>query len=395
LAIFSDSDFTDSLARTLSESGLPRVKGIDWLATLQQGVRDVLRSTNPKVIGYLKSLSDSYTLLAFLKNTPDVQSAVQKMFSQAELWLDTTVLLPILAETIANDPPLEKPYTALFESALSAGNRLYITPGVIEELDSHISKSLLCSRTPHGQWRGPIPYLLKAYINSGESLSDFASWAETFRGDHDPRNDIIEYLAEVLSIAVSSLDDESTAGSPELRNALQAIWFKRHKELQNRGFTELDDTTASRLISNDITCFTGVVHKRTQQGSSPYGFNAWWVTIDRKAFSLDEALRAHLSCPPPSSPVMGLDFLANYLSFGPSRNRVRSSSGSPLPVMGLLSGVAQLTPELIEEAEQVRSTLKDLPDRIIRRRIRDHLNIARATIGPMSSGSEASRSDEE
>lgn len=43
-----------------------------------------------------------------------------------------------------------------------------------------------------------------------------------------------------------------------------------------------------------------------------------------------------------------------------------------------------LTPELLAEAENLREELKDLPDRVVRRRVRDHLDRARRRLGPIA-----------
>lgn len=52
----------------------------------------------------------------------------------------------------------------------------------------------------------------------------------------------------------------------------------------------------------------------------------------------------------------------------------------------VLGNAVQLTPELIAEAEVLRAQLKDLPERLIRREVRDRLdNKARASIGPIAS----------
>jgi hypothetical protein len=50
----------------------------------------------------------------------------------------------------------------------------------------------------------------------------------------------------------------------------------------------------------------------------------------------------------------------------------------------VLGNVVSLTPDLLLEAENLRSQLKDLPERVIRRQIRDHLDRARSKIGPIA-----------
>jgi hypothetical protein len=87
---------------------------------------------------------------------------------------------------------------------------------------------------------------------------------------------------------------------------------------------------------------------------------------------------------PPDSPVMSADFLVNYLAFGPMRRRVTKDAESHLPLLMVLGNAAQLTPELMTEAENVRNQLKDLPERLIRREVRDRLDRARASIGPVA-----------
>lgn len=43
-----------------------------------------------------------------------------------------------------------------------------------------------------------------------------------------------------------------------------------------------------------------------------------------------------------------------------------------------------LTPELIREASRIREEMKDVPENVIRRRIRDHLDSARQRMGPLA-----------
>lgn len=60
----------------------------------------VLRESDDSTQLYLRRLSNSYTLLSFLNQTPDVQSATRKIFSFGTIWLDTTVLLVLLQESL-------------------------------------------------------------------------------------------------------------------------------------------------------------------------------------------------------------------------------------------------------------------------------------------------------
>jgi len=64
---------------------------------------------------YLRRLANSYTLLSFLNQTPDVQSATRKLFSHGTIWVDTTVLLPLFAEQLEEDENTRR-LTRIFNS---------------------------------------------------------------------------------------------------------------------------------------------------------------------------------------------------------------------------------------------------------------------------------------
>jgi hypothetical protein len=384
LAALADSDFKSTLISELSKSTLPKLPKVDWLSALQVGVRELLISDDPAIQTYLRSLADSYTLLAFLKQTPDVQSAVEKMFSHGTLWLDTTVVLPLIADTLATSDDGKGRFTRMVEAALDVGLKLFVTPGVVEEVERHMNKALTCVRLAFGQWQGSIPYLLERYVASGRSPTSFPAWLENFRGDARPSQDLADYLREVFHIVERSLEEESASASQELRYALQQIWHERYERRRERYGTPLDEMAVTRLVSHDVECYAGVVHLRSRERSAPFGYSAWWLTVDRQAFDLKNRLRSIMSDTPPDSPVMSADFLVNYLAFGPLRRRVTKNTESHLPLLMVLGNAAQLTPELMAEAESIRSQLKDLPERLIRREVRDRLDRARARIGPIA-----------
>jgi hypothetical protein len=384
LAALADSDFKSTLVSELAKSSLPKIPKVDWLSSLQVAVREILISEDPAIQAYLRSLADSYTLLAFLKQTPDVQSAVEKMFSHGALWLDATVVLPLIADTLAAGDDSKGRFSRMIEAALDVGLKLYVTPGVIEEVERHMNKALTCVRLAFGQWQGSIPYLLERYIASGRSSSSFPSWLENFRGEARPLQDLADYLRDVFHVSERSLEEESASASQELRYALQQIWHERYERRREKYGTPLDEMAITRLVSHDVECYAGVVHLRSKEKSSPFGYSAWWLTVDRQAFDLKSRLRSLMSEAPPDSPVMSADFLVNYLAFGPLRRRVTKDAESHLPLLMVLGNAAHLTPELMLEAENIRSQLKDLPERLVRREVRDRLDRAKARIGPIA-----------
>ena len=381
-AALADADFTRVLLAEVSRSSLPKIKGVEWLDVLRTALHELLLSEEPAVQAYMRSLADAYTLLAFLRQTPDVQGAVEKMFSHGEVWLDTSVVLPLLAEPLFDDPPGR--FTRMLEAAREAELELFVTPGAIEEIERHMNLALTCARMDHGRWLGSVPYLLERYVSSGRSPAAFAKWLETFRGDFRPEQDIADYLQDQLGIRTRSLTAERDAAAPELRHALQVLWHEAHRRRRERRGAPLDDMAITRLVEHDIECYCGVTQLRNKERASPFGYSAWWLTVDRKAFDLKSTLRGAMAAEPPDSPVLSVDFMVNYLAFGPVRRKVGKAKEAHLPLMMQLGTVRYLTPELVAEAESLREELKDLPDRAIRRRVRDHLDRARRRLGPIA-----------
>ncbi len=382
LAALVDADFDKVLLAEVSRSSLPKVEGVDWLAVLKTGVREVLLSMEPAIQAHMRSLADAYTLLAFLRQTPDVQGAVEKMFSHGQIWLDTSVVLPVLAEPLFEGSPGR--FTRMLEAARNAGLELFVTPGVIEEIERHMNRAITCARMDHRAWIGSVPYLLERYVSSGRSPAAFASWLENFRGNERPEQDISDYLHDECGIETRTLEAERDAAPLELRHALQVIWYETHRSRRERQGAPFDELVITRLVEHDVECYSGVIQLRSRERASPFGYSAWWLTIDRQAFDLKQKLRAAMAMEPPDSPVLSADFMVNYLAFGPVRRKVGKTIEAHLPLMMDLETVRYLTPELMAEADSLREELKDLPDRVVRRRVRDHLDRARRRLGPIA-----------
>lgn len=97
------------------------------------------------MLQHLRSKDDAYTLFAFLEQTPDVQTAVAKIFSHGTIWLDIRLVLPLLAEELL---PIEhRRFTQMLLVATQGGLKLLITLGVVEEVERHINRCITYVRT--------------------------------------------------------------------------------------------------------------------------------------------------------------------------------------------------------------------------------------------------------
>lgn len=346
-------------------------------------IKEIAMFPSEAIQHYLRSLSDAYTLLAFLRETPDVQSVITKMFSQGEIWLDTSVVLPLFAEDLLE--PENRHFTNLFRAANEAGIRLYITYGVLEELERHMNRCLACHRTSARDWFGDAPFLYSLYMLSGRAAGDFGNWIEQFRGSARPEDDIADYLQQMFDVNLKGLESEVEKAPDDLRIAVQEIWNEIHFE-RRKDSPEADPTMTQRLAAHDTESYLGVIERRRVERESPFGYNSWWLTLDRDSFKIKTRLQEFLIGKVPHSPVLSPDFLSNYLAFGPARRHVSKGLEISLPVIIDSSVTEYLPPELVTLAEKVREEMKEYPEHVIRRKVRDSIDAAKTRRGAMAQG---------
>jgi len=347
-----------SIIVSVSPTGrlVPGRENVDFLfhvvSTLMTSASDAARE-------YLRLLSDSYTLFAFLEEMPDVQKATKKLFTQGEIWLDTSILLPIFAEQAF--PETLRPFTAMFVQAKAARSRLLVTPGIVEEIERHLNLCVKYTRVD--RWDGRVPYVYSQYSLAGRARSGFPSWVERFRGESQPLQDIAEYLSESFGIEVQR-PTVSEGFDQSVASAIREYWRGVHDKRR-----PLDGMNAFRLAEHDAeNCISVLTERQAQAGRSPLGYSSCWLTLDSAARDMVRKLGGIIK----HSPVISVDFLLKYLAFGPTRDLVPHSSRFGYAFAAPI--LENLPQDLLEVAKKVRSENNNLPERIIQRRIRDALD---------------------
>lgn len=367
------------IRQIVSQMTKPRlVTGRDAKGYMLHVVTSILNNPSPATLEYLKVMADSYTLMSFLNETPDVQAVTKKLFSHGEIWLDTTVLLPLFVEKFVTESSL--PFTTIFSQTKKAGAKLYVSRGVIEEIERHLNRSLQCARST--QWQGDTPYVYGRYVIAGGKPGSFASWLEQFRGDYSPEQDIADYLGD-FGILVEEAADPSNVPA-DVRAAITSYW----QEVQDRRrrSNERYNLISDRLAQHDIeNCLTVLSSRMGETGRSPLGHKSWWLTLDSAAFRMASTLDRDAWIKIKHSPVLSLDFLVKYLSFGPARDLVPDAEKNISRVFSTAI-IETLPVELIKVAEKVREDCSGLAERLVQRRIRDALDQAKATIGAVHQG---------
>lgn len=350
---------------------------------------EVLERPSASVRRYLHRLADAYTVFAFLRQTPDVQKVVLSMFSGGELWLDTTIILPLFAEVLLDDPS-DRYYHALIRAAKDAGLRLYATDGVVEEVERHVNRCVAFARIGPGTWRSRVPFLSTAYALSGRARASFADWVERFRGTAEPEEDIREYLYDMHGIERRNLLKESEEAPSDLRAAVQEVWYQAHERRRKAaGEEDLDPAIKQKLVAHDVENTVGIMQLRKQARANPLGYRAWWLTLDSIALSLGPELQKIMTTAPPANPTISPDFMSQYLRIGPLRTAIERELWAGLPILTDITRYDFLPTELVAIADEVRESHSELEEGVIRRRVRDALNKAKVQRGPEALGGAA------
>jgi hypothetical protein len=346
----------------------------------EEAIRRAILDPTDSTLAFLHAAKEAYTLFAFLRESPNVQAAVTKVFHGGELWLDTTVVLPLLAEHLLDRN--ERNYSRLFESARHAGVRLRTTPGVVEEINSHLDRCRAAIRFGVN-FRGRSPVLLNAFVWSGRPLHTFGEFESVFRGERHAEADVAGYLKEELGIVVESLADEVAATDERLRWAVQEYWRRAHSSRRS-GSDSIDPLLIERLAQHDAESFLGVIQRRGGELiGNPLGYTTWWLTVDRSAIEASNRVAETEGLDHLDTPVIGLGFLMYYLMVGDARRQISKETARTLPAILDPTLMDVMPRELVAAAEVVRQSLDDSSPRVMRRQIRDLLEADRIRSGKL------------
>jgi hypothetical protein len=356
-------------------AGRPYI-GATWKIFLEKLLMQILRTPSSATTELLRLLSTSYTLFAFLSEVPDVQKATKRLFEHGTIWLDTTALLPLVAERAFSDEM--RPFTDLMVQLQRAGTKLVVTRGVVEEVERHLNLCTHYLRTSN--WVGRIPYVFARYKLAGKQSSGFQSWVEHFMGAQRPLDDLADYFAEVAQIEVNEIPSLEKIDN-DVVTAVRNYW---HDVQENRRRNEGGmNINAYRLAEHDSENYLAALAQRRQQpGGSVLGYSNWLLTLDSAAWALLNKVEYEVKQKVRHAPVISLDFLFKYLAFGPRRDRIDTTGNGSARIF--TQSVYESVPDdLIEVAESVRSKSVGLSERLIQRRIRDELDKQRMSAGEM------------
>lgn len=380
-AILEVSNVKDFVAKDYTNFPDRLKIGAEGVRCVEASAMELLRSPPEVVQHYLRRVADSYTLFGFLKVAPDVQAVVKKVFAYGTLWLDTSIILPLMVESLLL--PEERRLTPLIRAARDAGLRLRVTSGVVEEVERHLNRCLSYNSKTAGQWNGGVPFVYLIYSLSGTYDGSFSSWVETICGRERAEDDVVEYLLEEWAIEAESLEEEEARLAPAIRLPIQEFWRGVHG-VRRKQDQDWDGLAIDRLARHDSETVAGILYRRQQSPTDSLGYRDWWITLDQAAIRMSGDFWKTLPANTPKSPVMSPDFLANYLAVGPVRMQVTKERESRIPVSMIDMLPEELPSPLLVLAQEVRNECADAPPRVVRRRLRDTLDRVRGRGGQWS-----------
>jgi hypothetical protein len=336
---------------------------LDLVEVVTDAVVATLRRPGPFAARRLRDLADSYTLLAFLQETPDVQKAVGRLFSRGLLVLDATVLLPCFVESQL--PREQRRFTNLLAVARQAGIELAVTRGVMNEIDTHLTNAVLASRI-EPEWRGRLPMVYRQWkelLGTG-SFSDFVG---QFRGAR-PVDDLLDFLASEIGLELIDLERAVDRLPSETRWAIT----EHLREAKGRQRQTDDPMSLDLLVNHDVEMLVGVLGLRTTERADAYGHEHWVVTSDSSLFALQD--RPTTSFNLASRPCMHPNFLGNLLAIGPARRALRRDLRALMPVALDIQGNGWGVASITEKAIEIRARYAGKPEYFIRRKTREDMD---------------------
>jgi hypothetical protein len=370
-----NSSITDIIINDLSKYP-PQTNITEHLPKILLGVINVIfsqpsQSTNQ----YLKRLSNSYTLFSFLRETPDIQSATSKLFSHGAIWLDTTVLLPAIAEQLKENEQ-DRKLLNLFKACSNIGIELFVTPGVLDEIIAHMKLAINCSHYHYSSWKGRIPYLYNSYLETGKSPLEFSKWISLFKGDERPAEDISLFLHGVYNINKNELSTENLDIDEEIIWVIRDCWTAEHQKRRQQNQLQNDNPT-DQLIKHDVETYLGIIALRQKEDVSELGYKNWLLTFDKTAWYIRDKLRNEYKAKQTPSPLMSIDYLIRNISFSPNRNLLSKNEHDLFPIILDIEMSESMPINIMEISNEVRKENEGLPEYVIRRKVRDAIDKAR------------------
>ncbi len=349
-----------------------------FLALVPTVAEELAQYPTERLLTQLRSVSDAYCLQFMLQQTPDVQGSLRKILAGTSLLVDTSVLIPCMAERLL--PAEQRRLSNLLRGAAALGCQLVVGDDVLNEIDTHLERVRYSYRVRTERLIGQLgaagagyfeAALIRAFLEgreAGRFNGSFDDFIALFKGESTPLQDLVEYLREDLSVEYDEMRERKRALDQSEIATLFEAW-KAHK----RRRAWVDEAAFEMLVLHDVRAFLLVEQlRRERHAAETYGHRWWWLVLDGNAFHFDRTRRTTGG----GRVCMSPDFFARYISLAPKPPGMSAAARDLLPAALEVAGLGLIPAELREEAIRTYQAAKDQPEYLRRRTLRDMVNAA-------------------
>jgi hypothetical protein len=365
-----ESNLSETVDLVLDDSNIIDKNRSKVKTALIRAIRDIVYSGSPESKKYLKSLSKTYLMLFLMKCDPQVISYFQTMAGKMRIFVCTSILVPAFSEIYLQDQ--NKRYWSLLKSARSRGVRLLVNDTILDELLAHIKNSYRIYQREYqnnidlfdkGKEEFVDQILVRAYLyakNEGR-IQSYEAFLDNFVSIDSPsaKQELIDFLSEEFGV------DYVSSETKEMKVDINETDF----DLLLEELTNVKGSIGkARADAKLILTIFALRAAHGEINSSIEGFKTWWLSSDtatHKAVSRLFKQKYPVSC------YMRPDFLYNYISFTPPKDKVSALYENTFPNLLGVQISNHVSPDIGKEVRRLIVEHNDRPDGRVKAKIRN------------------------
>lgn len=364
-----ESNLSDTVDLVLDQSSIIDKNRSKAKTALILAIRDLVYSGSPESKNYLKSLSKTYLMLFLMKCDPQVINYFQNMAGKMRIFVCTSILVPAFSEVYLQDQ--NKRYWSLLKSAKSRGVRLLVNDTILDELLAHIKSSHRIYKNEYqkdielfnkGKEEFIDQILVRAYLyakNEGK-IQSYEAFLDNFVSIDSPsaKQELIDFLNEEFGI------DYISSQTKEMKVDID----KSDLDLLVNELTSVKGSIGkARVDANLVLTIFALRATHGEVNSSLEGFKTWWLSSDTVTHKAVSRLFKHKY---PVSCYMRPDFLYNYISFTPPKDKVSALYENTFPNLLGVQISNHVSPNIGKEVRRLIVEHNDKPNGRVKAKIR-------------------------
>jgi len=325
-----ESNLSDTVDAVLDKSNIIDKNRSKVKTALIMAIRDIVYSGSQEAKNYLKSLSKTYLMLFLMKCDPHIISYFQTMAGKMRIFVCTSILVPAFSEVYLEEQ--NRRYWSLLISAKSRGVRLLVNDTILDELLYHIKNSYRIYQDEYlnkidkfkqGAEEFVNQILIRSflYAKNENRVSSYEAFLDNFVSinSSSAKQELIDFLHEEFGI-----DYVSSATKEMDVNIDQADLNALVDELS----TVKGSANKAKADANLILTIYALRETHGETTSTLEGYKTWWLSSDTATHRTVSKLFKQKY---PVSCYMRPDFLYNYISFTPPKDKVHALYENTFP----------------------------------------------------------------